>query len=255
MRPRVYSTSVRSIQGPVSASTAAMASSFGMNDNVISLICVAAWKMPTMRPTPSAVSSSGAASMSVISSAWRPTVTTVSGDMNYLPEEVLSEETLCERAHDQRPAIDEHEQHDLERQRDQHRREHHHAHRHEHARDHEIDDHERDEEQEADLERGLELAGDERRHQDAERHVGGLRETLAAGDPHEGRDVGFARLFEHEALERADGALERDRGLDRAGEIGLRGLGVHLVDHRSHDEEGQEQRQADEHLVGRRLAG
>ena len=79
MRSRVYSTSVRSIHGPVSASTAAMASSFGMNDSVISLICVAAWKMPTMRPTASAVSSSGAASMSVISSACRPTVTTISG--------------------------------------------------------------------------------------------------------------------------------------------------------------------------------
>ena len=26
-----------------------MASSFGMNDSVISLICVAAWKMPTMQ--------------------------------------------------------------------------------------------------------------------------------------------------------------------------------------------------------------
>ena len=34
-----------------SASTAAIASSFGMNDSVISLICVAAWKMPTSRPT------------------------------------------------------------------------------------------------------------------------------------------------------------------------------------------------------------
>ena len=56
-----------------------MASSFGMNDSVISLIEVAAWKMPTMRPTASAVSSSGAESMSVISSACRPTVTTISG--------------------------------------------------------------------------------------------------------------------------------------------------------------------------------
>src|SRR3954469_3590033 len=113
MRPRVYSTSVRSIHGPVSASTAAMASSLGMNDRVISLICVAAWKMPTIRPTASAVSSSGAASISVISSAWRPTVTTVSGVMGYLSEKTLSEKALRERAHDQRPAVDEHEQHDL----------------------------------------------------------------------------------------------------------------------------------------------
>src|SRR5690349_13015185 len=212
MRLRVYSTSVRNIQGPVSASIAAMASSLGMNESVISLICVAAWKMPTMRPTASAVSSSGAESMSVISSAWRPTVTTVSGDMAYLPEEALRK-----RAHDQGPAIDEHEQHDLERQRDQHRRQHHHAHGHEHARDHEIDDHERDEQQEADLERGLELAGDEGRHQDVQRHIILLREALAAGDPHEGRDVGLARLLEHEALERSHRFFQRDRGLDGAG--------------------------------------
>src|SRR5688572_28004306 len=111
IRPRVYSTSVRNIQGPVIASTAAMASSLGMNDSVISLICVAAWKMPTMRPTASAVSSSGAASVTVNSSAWRPTVTTVSGVMVGLPEE-----TLGKSAHDQRPAVDQHEQHDLERQ-------------------------------------------------------------------------------------------------------------------------------------------
>src|SRR5690349_3428849 len=142
MRLRVYSTSVRSIHGPVIASTAAMASSFGMNDSVISLIDVAAWKMPTMRPTASAVSSKGADNIKVISSACRPTVTTISGVMRRLPEEALGE-----RAHDQCPSIDEHEQHDLERQRNEDWRKHHHAHRHEDARDHEVDDHERNEQQ------------------------------------------------------------------------------------------------------------
>src|SRR4051812_17655742 len=223
MRPRVYSTSVRIIHGPAMASTAAMASSFGMNDSVISLMDVAAWKMPTMSPTASAVSSNGADSKSVTSSACRPTVTTISGVMDYLPEEALGE-----RAHDQRPAVDEHEQHDLERQRDQHRREHHHAHRHEHARDDEVDDHERDEQQEADLERSLEFARDERRHQDAERNIGRLRKSLAARDAHKRGDVGLACLFEHETLERADRALERDRGFDGAGQVRLCGLGVHL---------------------------
>src|SRR5690348_14034511 len=173
MSEREYSTRLRIIHGPVSASTAAMASSFGMNDRVISLICVAAWKMPTMRPTASAVSSSGAESIRVISSAWRPMVTTVSGVMAGSPEE-----RLRERAHDQRPAVDQHEQHDLEGQRDEYRRQHHHAHGHEDARHHEIDDHERDEQQEADLERRLELAGDERWHQDADRHVFLLLEAL-----------------------------------------------------------------------------
>src|SRR5262245_8941131 len=129
MSVRVYSTSVRNIHGPLMASTVAMAKSLGMNDSVISLICVAAWKMPTMRPTASAVSNRGAASIKVISSAWRPTVTTVSGVMP------SPHKTLRECAHHQRPAVNEHEQHDLERQRDQHRRQHHHAHGHEHARD------------------------------------------------------------------------------------------------------------------------
>src|SRR6187549_2398269 len=116
MRPREYSTRLRIIQGPVSASTAAIASSFGMNDSVISLIEVAAWKMPTMRPTASAVSSNGAASMSVTSSALRPTVTTISGVIFFSHSLGLPEKTLGERAHDQRPSVDEHEQHDLEGQ-------------------------------------------------------------------------------------------------------------------------------------------
>src|SRR5687768_16344024 len=114
--PRVYSTRLRIIHGPVNASTAAIASSFGMNDSVISLMEVAAWKMPTMRPTASAVSSGGADSISVISSAWRPMVTTISGVIaGYLSEETLTEKTLTEktlgeRAHHERPSIDEHEQ-------------------------------------------------------------------------------------------------------------------------------------------------
>src|SRR5687768_16854006 len=225
--PRVYSTRLRIIHGPVNASTAAIASSFGMNDSVISLMEVAAWKMPTMRPTASAVSSSGADSISVISSAWRPTVTSISGVI----AAYLSEEALGQRAHDERPSVDEHEQHDLEGQRYQDGRQHHHAHRHQHARDHEIDDHERNEQQESDLERRLELARDECRHEDAHRHVRRLRESLAAGDAHERRDVGLARLLEHEALHRHQRAVERDLRVDRAREIRLRRLGVHLLDH------------------------
>src|SRR3954470_14943923 len=223
MRLRVYSTRLLIIHGPVIASTAAIASSFGMNDSVISLICVAAWKMPTIRPTASAVSSSGAASISVISSACLPTVTTTSGLICN-----LSEETLCERAHDERPAVDEHEQHDLERQRDQHRRQHHHSHRHEHARHHEVDDDERDEQQEADLERGLELAGDEGRDENVQRHVRGLLESLAAGDAHERGDVRLARLLEHEALERRQRTIQRHRGVYLVGEIRLCRLDVDL---------------------------
>ena len=39
---RVYATISFSIQGPASISAAAIAISFGMNDNVISFTCVAA---------------------------------------------------------------------------------------------------------------------------------------------------------------------------------------------------------------------
>src|SRR6185312_7280491 len=56
---RVNCTSRRSIHGPATRATRAMASSLGMKLNVISLICVAAWMTPTSRPTASAVSSSG----------------------------------------------------------------------------------------------------------------------------------------------------------------------------------------------------
>src|SRR3546814_8845111 len=42
-------------------------------------------------------------------------------------------ETAGERADDQTPAVDQHKQHDLERQRDNQWRQHHHAHRHKHT--------------------------------------------------------------------------------------------------------------------------
>jgi hypothetical protein len=56
--------------GPSSTSTPHMASSFGMNDSVISLICVAAWKMLMTRPTNSVTSRSGPAIASTIFIAW-----------------------------------------------------------------------------------------------------------------------------------------------------------------------------------------
>src|SRR5579871_5342319 len=101
-------------------SVVATPSSFGMNDNVISLICVAAWKMPTSTPITSPTSSMGAASIRVISSARCAIVMTVSGVMG------LAVEARCQRSHDQRPAVHEHKQHDLEWQGNQHGREHHH---------------------------------------------------------------------------------------------------------------------------------
>src|SRR5262245_35025881 len=66
------------------------------------------------------------------------------------------------------PAVDQHEQQELERHRHRGGRQHHHAHRHQDVRDHEVDDEERQEDQEADLERDRELAHGERRHDDQE---------------------------------------------------------------------------------------
>src|ERR1043165_10496 len=100
-----------SIPGPAIASVAARPSSLGMNDSVISLIDVAAWKMPTSRPTTSATSSMGAASISVMVSACVPTLMMVSGVTVR-----LLVETLGQGAHHQRPAVHQHEQHDLEGQ-------------------------------------------------------------------------------------------------------------------------------------------
>ncbi|EGP44159.1 hypothetical protein AXXA_22400 [Achromobacter insuavis AXX-A] len=57
-------------QGPSSTSTPHMASSLGMNDSVISLICVAAWKMLITRPTIRVMISSGPAIASATFIAW-----------------------------------------------------------------------------------------------------------------------------------------------------------------------------------------
>ena len=88
---------------------------------------------------------------------------------------------LHQAARHQVPAVDQHEEDQLERQRHHHRRQHHHAHRHQHRGDHEVDDQERQEQQEADLERALELRDHERGHQHAQRHV--LGPSRAAADP------------------------------------------------------------------------
>src|SRR5262245_35293666 len=111
-----------------------MTSSFGTKESVISLICVAACSMPMMKPVASAASRSGAASFTITISACWPRVITTSGVMS--PSSGL--EARGEHADEERPPVDQHEQHDLERQRDEHRRQHHHAHRHQHAGDDEV---------------------------------------------------------------------------------------------------------------------
>src|SRR5262249_48825616 len=128
-----------------------LAAIFGMNVSVISLICVIAWKTLTTRPATSPKSSTGPASTSVISSAPRPMPTTVSIPI-VPPGPSRSVEALQERAHEHVPAVHQHEQHELERQRDQHRWQHHHAHRGEDRRHHHVEDEKRHVDQEAHLE-------------------------------------------------------------------------------------------------------
>src|ERR1700722_3962706 len=99
-----------SIQGPANTKVAEIAISLGMNDSVCSLIEVAAWKVPTVRPVTRPTSSSGPASIKVISSARPPTVMMVSG---FIVRSGVK--ARGQRAHDERPAVDEHEQHEFER--------------------------------------------------------------------------------------------------------------------------------------------
>jgi len=70
------STSVVNIQGPAMVSTATAAMTLGTKLKVASLICVAAWKMLTTRPTTSTTSSTGALTSSNIIRPFWPVVRT-----------------------------------------------------------------------------------------------------------------------------------------------------------------------------------
>ena len=84
------------------------------------------------------------------------------------------------------------------------------------------------------------------------RHVLALDVGRQLGQLGEQHHVGLARLLEHELAHRHLAALERLVEGDLVGGEGLVGLVVDLVQRRAHHEEGQEQAQADDHLVGRR---
>src|SRR5438067_11261264 len=114
-----------SIHGPASTSATKTPISLGMKERVCSLIEVAAWKMLTTRPMISATSSSGADTIRVTSMAVRAIAMTLSGVMVRSSGSV---EALGQGAQQQLPAVDQHEQHQLERQRGRGRRHHHHPH-------------------------------------------------------------------------------------------------------------------------------
>src|SRR3569623_569953 len=167
----------------------------------------------------------------------------------------LGVEAVGERTDDQHPAVDQHEQHDLERQRDDQRRQHHHAHRHQHTGDEEVDDQKRNEDHETDLEGGLDLAGDERRHQRGERHFFLVTDLALTCHVEKKLQIAVAGLVQHESGDRLLGLEDRILKADLLVEVrGHRAL-VDRVPHRRHHEKGEEQREADQRLIGGRLLG
>src|SRR6185369_1166615 len=219
-----------SIHGPPMTNVAKTATSFGMKDSVASLICVAAWKMLITSPNTRATSSSGAAINRVILIACVPSVMTVSGVMRAS----LKVEALGERADQELPAIGQHKQHQLERQGDGRRGHHHHAHGHKNASHYEVDDQERDEDGEPYLECRLELADHEGGEQHAQGNVFRALQFGYLGQTGEKGDIVFARLLQHEGLQRRHAFGQCGFGTDLVLRKWPIGLGVHLVKYRGH---------------------
>ncbi len=116
--------------------------------------------------------------------------------------------TLDERAGHQSPAVDEHEEDQLEGQGDRDRGQHHHADRHQDRGDDEVDDQERHEEQEADLEGPPQFRDHEGGREDVQPHVfRPLRARLPRHVDEQG-EVLLAHMAEHEGLERAGRQVE-----------------------------------------------
>src|SRR4051794_27031977 len=155
----VNETSSARTQLPVISSAIATAITFGTNDSVGSWIWVAAWNNEIAKPTSSAVSSMGAATLAavviVVMAMWVTSASLIRA----------SRVGPDERRGDHRPAVDDHEQQQLERQRHDRRRDHHHAHRHQPRADQHVQHEERDVDDQPDDEGALELGEDERRHE------------------------------------------------------------------------------------------
>src|SRR5581483_2638989 len=144
-----------SIQWPANTSTRATPIIFGTKTSVISCTCVTDWTSEITRPIARLVARMGPATFATRIRACR-TISMTLVSVMALPV------TRDQRLDDERPAVDEHEQEDLERQRHQDRRQHHHAHRHERRAHDEVDHEERHEHHEPDDERRLELRQHER---------------------------------------------------------------------------------------------
>src|SRR5262245_39805558 len=168
---RAYSTSTDSIHGIRRASVSTIASILGRNVSDDSWTWVAAWRIATTRPTAKPMASTGSEIFTAIQSASR--AKSVAACTSPIPSSTSrrgpaapaagrrrsreSVETLHQRPHDQVPPVDQHEEKDLERDRDQHRREDDHAHRHEDRGHDHVDDEEGKEQRESHDERPAEL--------------------------------------------------------------------------------------------------
>ncbi|KAI1694737.1 hypothetical protein Ddc_21864 [Ditylenchus destructor] len=244
----MYSMNVCTSQGPATIRVTSITSRRGKKLKVCSLIWVAAWNIATSRPT-NRLGTTSTATITVVShSASRNRSTATSGVIALYPAE-----TAGQGADNQRPAVHQHKQHDLERQRNDQWRQHHHTHGHQHARHHQVDDQERDEDHETDLECGLQFRRDERRHQDRQRRLIRRSDVGPLGQAHEQFKVAGAGLRQHKVLDRALGLVDCVLGGHFFRQVRLQGLLVHLVEHRRHDEQRQEQGHAGEDLVRRRL--
>src|SRR3954453_7502201 len=187
---------------------------FGTKVSVTSWICVAACRIETARPTIRLAARNGSASskpssLALITRWIAMSPFTCDLSWAYLrrgsgARAQLGVEGVDDPLDGQGPAVHQHEQQDLERERDERRGQHHHPHGHERRRDDHVDDQERQEQQEADLERRLELRQDEGGDQDVGRHVGARLRALAVRELHEEREVGVARLLEHERPDRLE---------------------------------------------------
>src|SRR5690606_7752671 len=123
-----YSCWVNSIswltsQGPSTIRVKKVNSRRGRKLRVCSLICVAAWNTATIKPTTRLGNTITATITVVNQTACRNRSTAISGVIARL---LGDGETGGQGTDDQRPAIHQHKQHDLERQGDDQRRQHHH---------------------------------------------------------------------------------------------------------------------------------
>src|SRR3972149_5494590 len=244
----VYLIITSIIQGASARRTRNTAIIFGTKESVISCICVTALMMLTTRPTTMPTISTGAETMRITSIVSLPMLVTNSGVTS-----ILLTEALYERADQQVPAVDQHEEHELKGHRYHYRREHHHAHRHEDARHDHIYDQKGHVYEEAYLEGSLQLACDKGRYQREGRYLVFCLRGFGLGKPQKKLHILRPRVLEHELSKRLYRAGEGRLLGDGPCHVGLERRLIDFCDSRGHYEKSKEEREAHYDLVGRRL--